>query len=237
MENKNQIKIFKDYKIRSKWVEQEEEWYFSVIDVIAVLSESENPQNYWYVLKNRLKEESCQPLTFCKELKLLAKDGKMRLTDVTDTKGILRIIQSVPSPNAEPFKRWLAKIGKERLDEIVDPQISIERAISNYRKKGYSEGWISQRLKTMEIRRELTSEWNRSGVEEGLEYGLLTDEITNAWSDMTTQEYKSFKNLKKENLRDNMSNLELVLNMLAEATTTETLQNLRFCNVRKSSIF
>ena len=163
--------------------------------------------------------------------------GKMRLTDVANTEQILRIIQSIPSPNAEPFKRWLVKVGKQRLDEIADPQIAIERAVSNYRKKGYSEGWISERLKTIETRKELTAEWNRSGVEEGLEYALLSDEITRAWSDMSTKEYKQFKDIKKENLRDNMSNLELALNTLSEATTTETLQNLRFCNVRKSSIF
>ena len=221
MNEHNQIKLFNNKEIRSLWNKEEEEWYFSVIDVVGVLSESKNPQNYWYVLKNRLKEESGQPLTFCKGLKLLAKDGKMRLTDVADTKGILRIIQSIPSRNAEPFKLWLAQVGHEHLDEIADPQLSVERAISNYRKKGYSEQWITQRLKTVEFRKELTAEWNRAGVEEGEEYAILTNELSKAWSGMTTGEYKEYKKLKKENLRDNMTTLELVLNMLAEATTTE----------------
>ncbi len=221
MSNKNSIKLFEDREIRAIWDEDKEEWFFSVIDVVGVLSESENPRNYWKVLKKRLKDEGNELVTNCNRLKLPAKDGKMRLTDVADSEQILRIIQSIPSPNAEPFKQWLAKVGKERLDEISDPQLAIERAISNYRKKGYSEEWITQRLKTIEFRKDLTAEWDRSGVKEGLEYALLTDEITNAWSDMTTKEYKQFKDIKKENLRDNMSNIELVLNMLAEASTTE----------------
>jgi len=221
MSNKNTIKLFNDYKIRAVWDEKKEDWYFSVIDVVGVLSESKNPRNYWKVLKKRLKDEGSELVTNCNRLKMSAADGKMRLTDVADTKEILRIIQSIPSPNAEPFKIWLAKIGHERLDEIADPQIAIERAISNYRKKGYSEEWITQRLKTIEFRKELTAEWNRAGVEEGIEYAILTDEITKAWSGMTTNEYKTFKNIKKENLRDNMSDVELVLNMLAEVSTTQ----------------
>jgi len=216
MSKKNTIKLFEDREIRVVWDEDEEEWFFSIIDVVGVLSESKNPTTYWRVLKKRLKDEGNETVTNCNRLKLPAKDGKMRLTDVADTEQILRIIQSIPSPNAEPFKQWLAKVGKERLDEIADPQLAIERAISNYRKKGYSEEWITQRLKTIEFRKDLTAEWNRSGVKEGLEYALLTDEITKAWSDMTTKEYKQFKDIKKENLRDNMSNIELVLNMLAD---------------------
>lgn len=221
MSKKNSIKLFEDREIRAIWDEDKEEWFFSVIDVVGVLSESKNPRNYWKVLKKRLKDEGNELVTNCNRLKLYAKDGKMRLTDVADSEQILRIIQSIPSPNAEPFKQWLAKVGKERLDEIADPQLAIERAISNYRKKGYSEEWITQRLKTIEFRKDLTAEWNRAGVKEGLEYALLTDEITKEWSDMTTKEYKQFKDIKKENLRDNMSNIELVLNMLAEASTTE----------------
>lgn len=221
MSKKSSIKLFNDREIRAVWDEDREEWFFSIIDVVGVLSESEDPRNYWKVLKKRLKDEGNELVTNCNRLKMPAADGKMRLTDVADTEQILRIIQSIPSPNAEPFKRWLAEIGRERLDEIADPQLAIERAVSNYRKKGYSEEWITQRLKTIEFRKDLTAEWNRSGVEEGLEYSLLTDEISKAWSGMTTKEYKQFKNVKKENLRDNMSNIELVLNMLAEASTTE----------------
>jgi len=222
MNNKNQIKIFRDYRIRSKWNKKEEEWFFSVIDVVKVLTESKNPNRYWSDLKIKLRKEGGSELyENIVQLKMPSSDGKFYKTDVANTEQILRIIQSIPSSNAEPFKRWLAKIGKERLDEISDPQIAIERAISNYRKKGYSEEWITQRLKTVEIRKDLTAEWNRVGVEEGLEYALLTDEITKAWSEMTTKEYKQFKDIKKENLRDNMSNVELVLNMLAEVSTTE----------------
>jgi hypothetical protein len=221
MENKNQIKLFNDYKIRTKWDENKEEWLFSVIDIVGVLSESKNPNRYWSDLKKKLTEESGQPYENIVRLKLKASDGKKRLTDTANTEEILRIIQSIPSPNAEPFKRWLAKIGKEHLDEIADPQLAIERAISNYREKGYSENWITQRLKTIEFRKELTAEWDRAGVKEGLEYAILTDEITKAWSGMTKKEYKQFKSVKKENLRDNMSDVELVLNMLAEVSTTQ----------------
>ncbi|KZX16554.1 DNA-damage-inducible protein D [Methanobrevibacter cuticularis] len=221
MTNENQIKLFNDHKIRTKWDENKEEWFFSVIDVVAVLSESKNPNSYWSTLKQRLKKEGNESVTNCDKLKMPSSDGKFYKTDVADTEQMLRIIQSIPSPNAEPFKRWLAKIGKERLDEITDPQLAIERAISNYRKKGYSEDWITQRLKTIEFRKELTAEWNRAGVEEGIEYAILTNEVSKAWSGMTTREYKDYKGLKKENLRDSMNNIELVLNLLAEASTTE----------------
>lgn len=216
MDNKNQIKLFEEHKIRSSWNNGEEDYYFSIIDVIAVLTGSKNPNSYWSTLKSRLEKEGNETVTNCDSLKMIANDGKMRLTDVANTKQILRLIQSIPSPKAEPFKIWLANVGKERLDEISDPQLSIERAISNYRQKGYSEEWITQRLKTIEFRKELTHEWKRSGVKEGNEYGILTNEITKAWSGMTTQEYKEHKGIRKENLRDNMSNIELVLNMLGE---------------------
>lgn len=221
MTKENQIKLFNDNKIRTKWDEKKEEWLFSIIDVVGVLSESPHPRTYWSKLKTKLKNEGSELYQNWVQLKMPASDGKMRLTDVANTEQILRIIQSIPSPNAEPFKRWLAKIGKEHLDEIADPQLAIERAISNYRKKGYSEEWITQRLKTIEFRKELTAEWDRAGVEEGLEYAILTDEITKAWSGMTTNQYKQFKDIKKENLRDNMSDVELVLNMLAEVSTTQ----------------
>jgi len=222
MTKKNCIKLFQDREIRAVWDEDKEEWVFSVVDVVGVLSESKNPNRYWSDLKIKLKKMGGSQLyENIVQLKMPSADGKLYKTDVADTKQILRIIQSISSPNAEPFKQWLAKVGHERLDEIADPQLAIERAISNYRKKGYSEEWITQRLKTIEFRKELTAEWNRSGIKEGLEYALLTDEISNAWSGMTTKEYKQFKNIKKENLRDNMSNIELVLNMLAEASTTE----------------
>ncbi|MDL2246513.1 Bro-N domain-containing protein [Methanobrevibacter sp. OttesenSCG-928-K11] len=221
MAQKNVVKLFEDKKVRAKWDEDEEEYYFSIIDVIAILTDSKNPNRYWSDLKKKLREEQFEPYENIVRLKLKSSDGKMRLTDVADTKQLLRIIQSVPSPNAEPFKMWLAEVGKERLDEIADPQIAIERAISTYRKKGYSEEWITERLKTIDFRKELTAEWNRAGIREGYEYGILTNEVTNAWSGMTTKEYKSYKGLKKENLRDNMSNVELVLDMLAEVSTTE----------------
>jgi len=211
MNNKNAIKLFEGHEIRTKWVDEEEEWYLSIIDVVAVLSESKTPRKYWSDLKTKLRDEGSELSENIGQLKLKAMDGKMRLTDVGDVKQILRLVQSIPSPNAEPFKKWLAKVGHERLDEIADPEKAIDRAINTYRAKGYSETWINQRLKTKEVRKELTDEWDRSGVEEGIEYALLTDEITNAWSGMKTKEYKKHKNLKKENLRDNMTNVELVL--------------------------
>lgn len=221
--NNNQIKLFKNNEIRTVWNKEEEEWYFSIIDVIGVLSESKNPSQYWRTLKNRLKDEGNQTVTNCNRLKMPAHDGKMRLTDVADTKQLLRIIQSVPSPNAEPFKMWLAEVGKERLDEIADPEKAFHRGIETYRKKGYDEKWIEQRIKSIEIRKDLTFEWNRTGVK-GNEYGILTNEITKAWSGKTTKEYKEHKNLKKESLRDNMTNTEMVLNMLAEVSTTEIIK-------------
>lgn len=221
MDEKYAIKLFDEYKIRTKWDPEIEDYYYSVIDVIAVLTESKNPSAYWRKLKQRLSEESNESVTNCHRLKMPAKDGKMRETDVANTKELLRLIQSVPSPNAEPFKQWLAQMGKERLEEIADPEIAMQRAINTYRQKGYSEEWITQRMRSIETRKELTAEWDRVGVNEGIEYAILTNDITKAWSGMSTKEYKQYKGLKKEGLRDNMTNLELILNMLAEASTTE----------------
>lgn len=223
--NENGIKLFQNSQIRTKWDSDIEDYYFSVIDVISVLTGSKNPRDYWYRLKKREKEHGVELSTNCRQLKMLAPDGKMRLTDVANSKQLLRIIQSIPSPKAEPFKQWLAQLGKERLEEIADPEQAIERAINDYRKKGYSEEWITQRLRSIEIRKDLTSEWDRSGVKQGEEYAILTDEISKAWSGMTTRQYKQHKNLKKESLRDNMTNTELVLNMLAEVSTTEISRN------------
>ena len=217
---KNKIKVFENRQVRTLWNAEEEEWYFSVIDVVAVLTDSEDPKNYWYVLKNRLKKEGSELLTFCKGLKMRAPDGKMRQTDCLDTKGVLRLVQSIPSPKAEPFKMWLAQVGGERLDEIADPEKAIMRGAEFYRAKGYTEGWINQRLQTIEMRKELTDEWKARGIERDKDYAILTNEMTKAWSGLSVQEYKSLKGLKKENLRDNMTNIELVLNMLAEVTTT-----------------
>lgn len=221
LEKENAIKLFDDKKIRVAWNEDEEKWYFSIVDVIGVLTESPNPRNYWKVLKRRLLAEGSQLVTSCNQLKLQSTDGKFYSTDVADTEQLLRLIQSVPSKKAEPFKLWLAKVGSERIDELADPEITINRALETYRKKGYSESWINQRLKSIEIRKDLTDEWDRTGVKKGRQYAILTDEISKAWSGHTTKEYKNLKGLKKENLRDNMTNMELVLNMLAEATTTE----------------
>lgn len=223
----NEIKIYENKEIRSVWDNEKEEWYFSVVDVVAVLTDSKNPRDYWYRVKKRMSEEEQSQLsTFCRQLKLKANDGKMRETDVADMQGIFRIIQSIPSPKAEPFKMWLAEVGKERIDEIIDPELTIDRALQTYLQKGYSREWINQRLQAIQVRKELTDAWQDHGVKEGLEYAILTNEITKAWSGMTTRQYKDFKDLKKENLRDNMSTLELVLNMLAEATTTELTQTL-----------
>ena len=221
MEEKYAIKLFEEYKIRTKWDPEIEDWYYSIIDVIAVLTESKNPNRYWSDLKRKLSMESGQPYENIVRLKLKASDGKMRETDAANTKQLLRLIQSVPSPKAEPFKQWLAQMGKERLEEIADPEIAMQRAINTYRQKGYSEDWITQRMRTIETRKELTAEWNRVGVNEGIEYAILTDDISKAWSGMSTKEYKQYKGLKKEGLRDNMTNMELILNMLAEASTTE----------------
>ncbi len=220
----DEIKLYENKEIRSIWDEEKEEWYFSVVDVVGVLTEQENARGastYWAVLKKRLKEEGNELLTICKQLKMKATDGKMRLTDVADMQGIFRIIQSIPSPKAEPFKLWLAEVGKERIDEIIDPELTIDRALETYLKKGYSREWINQRLQAIQVRKELTDAWEDHGIEKGIEYAILTDEITKAWSGMTTRGYKNLKGLKKENLRDNMTTLEIVLNMLAEATTTE----------------
>ena len=217
----NEIKIFEGNQIRSVWDNDKEEWYFSVVDVVGTLSDSKDPGAYWRKLKQRLKEEGSEVVTFCHGLKLKAADGKMRESDVADMQGIFRIIQSVPSPKAEPFKMWLAEVGKERLDEIVDPELTIERALETYLRKGYSREWINQRLQAIQVRKELTDSWQEHGVKEGLEYAILTNEISKAWSGMTTREYKDFKGLKKQNLRDNMSTTELILNMLAETATKD----------------
>ena len=221
----NAIKLFEGNQIRSVWDSEQEEWYFSIVDVVAVLTESDKPRDYWYRVKKRMSDEEKSELsTICRQLKLKAPDGKMRETDVADMQGIFRIIQSIPSPKAEPFKLWLAQVGKERIDEIIDPELTIDRALETYLKKGYTREWINQRLQAIQVRKELTDTWLDHGVKEGREFAILTNEISKAWSGMTTREYKDFKGLKKENLRDNMSTLELVLNMLAEATTTELTQ-------------
>ncbi|SFG36125.1 BRO family, N-terminal domain [Lachnospiraceae bacterium C7] len=217
----DKVQLFEDQPIRTAWVEDEEEWYFSVVDVVQVLTESADGRKYWNKLKQRLKEEGSQLVTNCHQLKMTAKDGKKRMTDVANTEQLLRIIQSIPSKKAEPFKMWLAQVGRERIEEVIDPELTIERALETYAKKGYSREWINQRLQAIQVRKELTDEWDKRGVKKGIEYAILTDEITKAWSGMTTRQYKNHKGLKKENLRDNMSTLELVLNMLAEATTTE----------------
>ena len=218
----NNIQIFEGKKIRSVWDNEKEEWYFSVVDVVGALTDSVNARDYWYKMKKRMTDEEKSELsTICRQLKLKAPDGKMRLTDVADIQGIFRIIQSIPSPKAEPFKMWLAQVGKDRIDEITDPELTIDRALETYLKKGYSKEWINQRLQAIQVRKELTDAWQEHGVKKGIEYVILTDEISKAWSGMATREYKDLKGLKKENLRDNMSTLELVLNMLAEATTTE----------------
>lgn len=218
----NEIKLFEGNKIRSVWDEEKEEWYFSVVDVVGALSGSENPNNYWKVLKNRLNQEGSQLVTFCNQLKMRSeKDGKMYKTDAADIQGILRIIQSIPSPKAEPFKRWLAEVGKERIDEIIDPELSIERALETYLRKGYSKEWVNQRLQAIQVRKELTDTWQEHGVKEGKEYAILTNEISRAWSGMSTREYKNYKGLKKQNLRDNMTTTELILNMLAETATKD----------------
>ena len=221
MTKENAIKLFQDQRVRVHWNNEQEKWYFSIIDVIGVLTESDNPRKYWSVLKTRLKKEGSEVATNCSRLKLLASDGKMRLTDVADTEQLLRLIQSIPSPKAEPFKVWLAKVGYERIEETEDPEKAFDRAMETYLKKGYSKNWINQRLKSIEVRKELTDEWELRVVKKGLEYAILTNEITKAWSGFSIKQYKNFKDLKKENLRDNMTNLELVLNMLAEATTKE----------------
>lgn len=224
MDKDNSIKLFNEKTIRTLWDEEQEKWYFSIVDVCAVLTESVDPTAYWRKLKQRLKAEGNETVTNCHGLKMVAPDGKMRKTDVADTEQLLRLIQSIPSPKAEPFKMWLAQVGRERIDETADPELAIDRALETYLKKGYSADWVNQRLKTIEVRKALTDEWDSRGVQKGREYAILTDEITRAWSGKTTGQYKRLKGLTKENLRDNMTNVELILNMLAEASTTEISQ-------------
>jgi hypothetical protein len=224
MKKPNEIKVFEDKQVRSVWDAEQEKWYISIIDAIAVLTDQNSYQgarNYWKVLKYRLLKEGNETVTNCNQLKMEAPDGKMRSTDVADTEQLFRLIQSIPSPKAEPFKQWLAQVAAERLDEMQDPELSIDRALEQYMKLGYSENWINQRLKSIEIRKELTDEWKKRGLKEGVQFATLTDIITKAWSDRTTKEYKILKGLKKENLRDNMTNTELILNMLAEASTKD----------------
>jgi len=221
MAKKNEIKLFEEKQVRSIWDDVKEKWYISIVDVIAVLTESIDPNAYWRKLKQRLNEEGNQTVTNCHGLKMQASDGKMRVTDVADTEQLLRLIQSVPSPKAEPFKLWLAEAGSQRIDEMQDPELSIDRALEQYMKLGYSEKWINQRLKSIEIRKELTDEWKKRGLKEGVQFATLTDIITKVWSDKSTKEYKMLKGLKKENLRDNMTNTELILSMLAEASTKD----------------
>jgi len=224
MSEENNIQLFENKKIRTAWDNEKEDWYFSVVDVVGVFTEQPDQRRaakYWSVLKSRIKKESSQLTTICSQLKMRSADGKYYKTDVADTEQLLRIIQSIPSPKAEPFKIWLAQVGRERIDETIDPELTIDRALETYLKKGYSREWINQRLQAIQVRKELTDEWDSHGFQKGVEYAILTDEITRAWAGMSTRQYKNFKGLKKENLRDNMSTLELVLNMLAEATTTE----------------
>jgi hypothetical protein len=221
MSKETSIKVFEHRQIRTSWNDEEEKWYFSIVDVVGVLTDSPNPNNYWKVLKHRLTKEGSELVTNCNQLKMRSSDGKFYKTDVADTEQLFRLIQSIPSPKAEPFKLWIAKVARERLDEIEDPELGIDRLMETYLRKGYSKEWVNQRLKSIEIRKELTDEWENRGVKKGQEFAILTDDITQAWSGFTTKEYKKHKDLKKENLRDNMTNLELVLTMLAEATTTE----------------
>ena len=223
MVKQNAIKVFEEKKVRTLWDSETEEWYFSVVDVVAVLTDSDyqTARNYWKVLKNRLKKEGNETVTNCNRLKLVSEDGKMRFTDVATTQQLFRLIQSIPSPKAEPFKLWMAQVAKERLDQMQDPELSIKQAMEDYKRLGYSDNWINQRLKSIEIRKELTDEWKRRGLQEGVQFATLTDIIYQSWADKTAKEYKQFKGLKKENLRDNMTNKELVLNMLAELSTKE----------------
>ena len=221
MTKKEAIQLFQERKIRTVWDDQQEKWYFSIVDVCAVLTDSKDPTAYWRKLKQRLKKEGNETVTNCHALKLRAVDGKMRLTDVADTEQLFRIIQSIPSPKAEPFKLWMAQVASQRIDQMQDPELNIDQAIMDYKRLGYSDAWINQRIKSIEVRKELTDEWKRTGVQEGLEYASLTDIITREWSGFTTKQYKNYKGLKKENLRDNMTNLEIALNILAEASATE----------------
>ncbi len=221
MTKENAIKLFQDHRVRVQWDDEREKWFFSIVDIVGILTDSPSPRKYWSVLKTRLKKEGSELTTNCSQLKMQSTDGKLYKTDVADTEQLLRLIQSIPSPKAEPFKIWLAKVGYERIEETEDPEKAFDRAMETYLKKGYSKNWINQRLKSIEVRKELTDEWQIRGMKEGLEYAILTNEITKAWADRDIKAYKKLKGLKKENLRDNMTNLELVLNMLAEASTTE----------------
>ncbi|MBV5283735.1 MAG: hypothetical protein JZU53_15040 [Paludibacter sp.] len=224
MTQKNALKLFDEKKVRTLWDDELEKWYFSIVDIVGILTDSPNPRKYWSVLKNRLTKEGSQLTTNCSQLKMLAADGKKYMTDVADTEQVFRLIQSIPSPKAEPFKLWLAQIANERLDETLDPELTIDRAMEQYMRLGYSESWINQRIKSIEIRKELTDEWKKRGVEEGIQFATLTDIITETWAGKTTKAYKQHKGLKKENLRDNMTNTELILNMLAEASTKDISQ-------------
>ncbi len=221
MEENNSMQLFEDKAIRTAWDEETEEWYFSIVDVVSVLTDSVDGRKYWNKLKQRLKEEGNETVTNCHQLKMTAQDGKKRLTDVATTEQLFRLIQSIPSPKAEPFKIWLAEVGRERIEETIDPELTIERALETYLKKGYSREWINQRLQAIQVRKELTDEWQDRGVQKGIEFAILTDEITKAWSGMSTRQYKNLKGLKKENLRDNMSTTEIILNMLAETATKD----------------
>lgn len=225
MTQENKIQLFEERKVRTLWDDEQEKWYFSIVDTVAILTDSPNPRKYWSVLKTRLKKEGSELTTNCSQLKMRAADGKNYLTDVADTEQLFRLIQSIPSPKAEPFKLWMAQVTSERLDQMQDPELSIEQAMTDYRRLGYSESWINQRIKSIEIRKELTDEWKRCGLEEGVKFATLTDIIYKTWSDHTAKEYKKLKNLKKENLRDNMTNRELVLNMLAELSTKGLSEN------------
>ncbi len=236
MTQKEAIKIFQEKKVRTIWDSEQEKWYFSIVDVISVLTDSVDGRKYWNKLKQRLKEEGNETVTNCHQLKMRAADGKMRMTDVTDTEQLFRLIQSIPSPKAEPFKLWMAQVARERLDEMQDPELTIDRAMMEYKRLGYSDNWINQRLKSIEVRKDLTDEWKRRGLKEGVQFATLTDIITQAWAGMTTKEYKDFKGLKKENLRDNMSNIELILNMLAEATTSEISKEKKPVNFIESKV-
>ena len=230
MERNENIQLFEDRRIRTAWDETNEEWYFSIVDVVGVLTDSPDyntGRKYWNKLKQRLKEEGSELVTNCHQLRMTAADGKKRLTDVADTEQLLRLIQSIPSPKAEPFKLWLAQVGRERIEETIDPELTIERALETYLKKGYTKEWINQRLQAIQVRKELTDEWNARGVQQGREYAILIDEITRAWSGMSTRQYKNFKGLKKENLRDNMSTTEIILNMLAETATKDISQRVQ----------
>ena len=227
MEQNESIQLFENKRIRTAWDEANEEWYFSIVDVVGVLTDSPDPSAYWRKLKQRLKAEGNETVTNCHGLKMTAVDGKKRLTDVADTEQMLRLIQSIPSPKAEPFKLWLAQVGRERIEETIDPELTIDRALETYLKKGYTREWINQRLQAIQVRKELTDEWDARGVQQGKEYAILTDEITRAWSGMSTRQYKNLKGLKKENLRDNMSTTEIILNMLAETATKDISQQVR----------